>query len=146
MLGRFHGADGSTLHFADDLADSVDFGDGRWADIRGWIDRCCTATGTPTPDYDVPPPARIKTRTDMDLVRDGIGTVIWTSGYRPHYGWVNLPVFDDMSFPVQVDGRTAVPGLYFVGVHWMRKNKAAILYGVGGDAEVAARQIVENRA
>jgi len=82
----------------------------------------------------------------MDLVRDGIGTVIWTSGYRPHYGWVNLPVFDDMSFPVQVDGRTAVPGLYFVGVHWMRKNKAAILYGVGGDAEVAARQIVENRA
>ncbi|HEY8814556.1 MAG TPA: NAD(P)-binding domain-containing protein [Candidatus Dormibacteraeota bacterium] len=146
LLGRFRGADGSTLQFADDLSDSVDFGDARWADIRGWIDRCCTATGTPNPDYDVPPPMRIKTRTKVDVVRDGIGTVIWTSGYRPNYDWVKFPVFDDMGFPVQVDGRTRVPGLYFVGVHWMRKNKSAILYGVGEDAEIVARHIVENRA
>jgi len=47
---------------------------------------------------------------------------------------------------VQVDGRTTVPGLYFVGVHWMRKNKSAILYGVGEDAEIVARHIVENRS
>jgi hypothetical protein len=46
----------------------------------------------------------------------------------------------------QVDGRTAVPGLYFVGVHWMRKNKSAILYGVGEDAEIVARHIVETRS
>jgi putative flavoprotein involved in K+ transport len=59
---------------------------------------------------------------------------------------VKVPVFDDMGFPVQVDGRAAVPGLYFVGVHWMRKNKSAILYGVGEDAEIVARHILENRA
>jgi len=46
----------------------------------------------------------------------------------------------------EVDGRTSVPGLYFVGVHWMRKNKSAILYGVGEDAEVVARHIVDNRS
>ena len=68
------------------------------------------------------------------------------SGYRPHYGWLKLPVFDDMGFSVQVDGRAALPGLYFVGVHWMRKNKSAIPYGVGEDAEVVARDITENRA
>jgi putative flavoprotein involved in K+ transport len=145
LLGRFMGAEGSTLHFADDLAASVDFGDARWADIRGYIDRCCAASGTKTPDYDLPPPMRIKTRTYLDLPREGIETVIWTSGYRPQYDWVKLPVFDDMGFPVQVDGRAAVPGLYFVGVHWMRKNKSAILYGVGEDAEIIARHIVENR-
>jgi putative flavoprotein involved in K+ transport len=71
--------------------------------------------------------------------------VIWTSGYRPDYGWVKFPVCDDMGFPVQTDGRTKVPGLYFMGVHWMRKNKSSILYGVGEDAEVVARQIVEAR-
>jgi len=146
LLGRFLGADGSTVHFADDLADSVDFGDGRWADIRGWIGRCCARGDIPEPDYEIPAPMRIKTRTEIDVVRDGIGTVIWTSGYRPHYDWVKFPVFDDMGFPVQVDGRTTVPGLYFVGVHWMRKNKSAILYGVGEDAEIVARYIVENRA
>jgi putative flavoprotein involved in K+ transport len=146
LLGRFLGANGSTLHFADDLAASVDFGDTRWADIRGWIDRCCAATGITTPDYNIPPPMRIKTRTEIDVVRDGIGTVIWTSGFRPDYSWVKFPIFDDMGFPVQVDGQTSVPGLYFMGVHWMRKNKSAILYGVGEDAEIVARHIVESRA
>jgi cation diffusion facilitator CzcD-associated flavoprotein CzcO len=146
LLGRFLHADGLTVHFADDLAASVDFGDARWADIRGYIDRYCEATGTPRPDYAIPAPMRIKTRTDIDLVREGIETVVWTSGYRPHYDWVKVPVFDDMGFPVQVDGRATVPGLYFVGVHWMRKNKSAILYGIGEDAEIVARQIVENRA
>jgi putative flavoprotein involved in K+ transport len=146
LLGRFVGADGSTLHFADDLAVSVDFGDARWADVRGYIDEYCARTGTTKPAYEIPPPMRIKTRTDLDVVREGIGTVIWTSGYRPEYDWVKFPVFDDMGFPVQVDGRTSVPGLYFVGVHWMRKNKSAILYGVGEDAKVVARHIVESRS
>ena len=146
LLGRFLGADGSRLHFADDLAASVDFGDARWADIRGWIDQLCATTDIPKPAYDIPAPMRIKTRTEIDLVREGIGTVIWTSGYRPEYGWVKFPVFDEMGFPIQVDGHTSVPGLYFMGVHWMRKNKSAILYGVGEDAEVVARQIVENRS
>src|ERR1700694_4181450 len=145
LLGRFLGAEGSTVHFADDLAASVDFGDARWADIRGYIDACCARTGMPRPVYDVPPPMRIKTRTELDLAREGISTVIWTSGYRPEYGWVEFPVFDDMGFPIQTDGATSVPGLYFVGVHWMRKNKSAILSGVGEDAEIVARQIVESR-
>ena len=146
LLGRFLGADGSTLHFADDLAASADFGDARWADIRGYIDRYCAAAGTPAPDYDIPPPMRIKTRTDIDLAREAVGTIVWTSGYRPQYDWVKFPVFDEMGFPVQVDGRTSVPGLYFMGVHWMRKNKSAILYGVGEDAEVVARHVVEERS
>ena len=146
LLGRFLGANGSTLHFGDDLAASVDFGDARWAEIRGYIDAYCARTGAPQPDYEIPPPMRVTTRTEIDLVREGIETVIWTSGYRPEYGWVKFPVFDDMGFPVQVDGRTSVPGLYFMGVHWMRKTKSAILYGVGEDAEVVARHIVESRA
>jgi putative flavoprotein involved in K+ transport len=146
LLGRFLGANGSTLHFADDLAASVDFGDARWTEIRGWIDQLCARTDVPKPAFDIPPPMRIKTRTEIDLVTDGIGTVIWTSGYRPQYDWVKFPVFDEMGFPVQVDGRTTVPGLYFVGVHWMRKNKSAILYGVGEDAEIVARHIAEKRS
>jgi len=146
LLGRFLGADGSTLRFADDLAASVDFGDARWADIRGWIDRLCARADIKQPAYEIPAPMRIKTRTEIDLVREGINTVIWTSGYRPDYSWVKFPIFDDMGFPVQVDGQTSVLGLYFMGVHWMRKNKSAILYGVGEDAEIVARQIVENRS
>src|SRR6266567_2349967 len=145
LLGRYLGADGSTIHFANDLAASVDFGDARWGDVRGYIDAYCSKTGTPRPEYHLPPPMRIKTRAALDVARDGVGTVIWTSGYRPEYGWVRFPVFDDMGFPIQTDGATAVPGLYFVGVHWLRKTKSSILYGVGEDAEVVTRQIAGKR-
>lgn len=145
LLGRFLGAEGSTLHFGDDIAASVDFGDARWADIRGFIDAHCDHLGIPKPAYDIPDPMRVNTRTELDLMREGITTVIWTSGYRPDYGWVRIPVFDDMGFPIQIDGCTQVPGLYFVGVHWQRKTKSAILYGVGEDAEIVAQDIVDNR-
>jgi putative flavoprotein involved in K+ transport len=145
LLGRFLGAEGATLHFADDLSDSVDFGDARWADIRGWIDRLCATAAIPRPDYDVPPPMRIQTRAEIDVLREGVTSVIWTSGFRPDYSWVKFPIFDAMGFPIQVNGQTSVPGLYFMGVHWMRKNKSAILYGVGEDAEIVARHIVDAR-
>jgi putative flavoprotein involved in K+ transport len=145
LLGRYVGAEGSILRFADDLAASVDFGDARLADLLKFIEASCAVRGTVAPTFEMPDPLRIKTRTELDLARDRIGTVIWTSGYRPDYGWVKFPVVDEMGFPVQTDGRTSVPGLYFMGVHWMRKNKSAILYGVGEDAEVVAHQIVEAR-
>jgi putative flavoprotein involved in K+ transport len=146
LLGRFVGSSDGVLRFADDLAASADFGDARWADFRGFTDAYCARTGTQQPDYDIPAPLRIKTRLELDPSRDGICAVIWTTGYRPEYGFVRLPAFDELGFPVQVDGQTSVPGLYFVGVHWMRKFKSPILCGVGEDAEVVARHIVQARA
>ncbi len=146
LVGRYLGADGSKIRFADDLAASVDFGDARLTDLLKFIEAYCTRTGATAPPFDMPPPLRVKTRTELDITQDGIGAVIWTSGYRPDYGWVKFPVCDDMGFPIQTDGRTKVPGLYFMGVHWMRKNKSSILYGVGEDAEVVATQIIEARS
>ncbi len=145
LLGRYAGADGSKLHFADDLAASVDFGDARLVDLLKFIEAGCAPKGITPPTVDMPPPLRVKTRTELDVAKDGIGSVIWTSGYRPDYGWVKFPVFDSMGFPQQVDGCTTVPGLYFMGVHWMRKGKSSILYGVGEDAGIVARHIVESR-
>jgi putative flavoprotein involved in K+ transport len=146
LLGRFAGADGSKIKFADDVADSVDFGDALWAFLRTYIDAHCAAVGTPSPRYDIPPPFRIETRNELDVISDDIGVVIWTAGYRPDYSWVKFQVCDDMGFPITTDGHSQVPGLYFMGVHWMRKNKSAILYGVGEDAEIVARHIAEHRA
>ena len=146
LLGRYVSAEGSKLRFADDLAASVDFGDARLADLLKFVESNCASNGTTPPTHEMPPPLRVNTRTELDIVDDGIGTVIWTSGYRPDYGWVKFPVFDSMGFPNQTDGCSSVPGLYFMGVHWMRKNKSSILYGVGEDAAVVARHIVESRS
>ena len=126
------------------LGESADFGDARLRDLWKYIEAYCAASGQALPDFEWPQPLRIDARTELDLANEGIASLIWTSGYRPAYGWIKLPVFDDMGFPVQRDGASEVPGLYFAGVHWMRKLKSSILYGVAEDAELVAKQIVEN--
>jgi putative flavoprotein involved in K+ transport len=146
LLGRYVGADGSKIYFADDLAASVDFGDARLKEMLDFFEKYCSAIGIKVPPFDLPEPFRMKTPTELDVVEAGIETVIWTSGYRPAYGWIDVPVFDEMGFPVQRDGCTKVDGLYFMGVPWMRKSKSSILYGVSEDAELVAQHIVENRA
>ena len=62
-----------------------------------------------------------------------LGVVVVACGYRPAYEWIEMPdVLDDMGFPVQQDGAsTRVPGLFFVGVPWMRTRKSPLLIGVG---------------
>jgi putative flavoprotein involved in K+ transport len=146
LLGHFVGVEGSKIRFAEDLAASADFGDARLADMWKYFEAYCVRMGIAAPAHESPQPLRLATRTDLDMAEEGIETIIWTSGYRPDYRkWVQFPVFDDMGFPVQTDGVTAVPGLYFIGTHYLRTVKSSILYGVGEDAAVVAQHIVENR-
>jgi putative flavoprotein involved in K+ transport len=144
LIGRYLGAGEGKICFADDLAESIEIGDTMTAYFKTYIDALCEKTGVASP-WEMPPPLRVIGRTELDIAREGIGTVIWTSGYRPSYGWVHFPVFDEMGFPVQFDGQSAVPGLYFMGVHFQRKAQSAVLYGVGEDAEIVGRHIVDNR-
>ena len=144
LVGHYIGAADGTVHFADDLAATVAAGDAMSAFFKKWIDAVCEKRGIPVP-WEMPPPMQVDARAELDIAREGISTVIWTSGYRPAYGWVHFPVFDEMGFPIQRDGSSSVPGLYFMGVHFQRKAQSAVLYGVGEDAELVARDIVEKR-
>ena len=144
LVGRFTGVSDGTAHFDSGLNALVDAGDGMAAVFKKWVDALCAQRGLDIP-WELPPPLRIEPRTEIDLAREGVTTVIWTTGYRPDYGWVHFPVFDEMGFPVQTDGRSAVDGLYFMGIHFQRKGQSAVLYGVGEDAEIVAQSIVENR-
>jgi pyridine nucleotide-disulfide oxidoreductase len=144
LLGRYLGADDRSLHFADDLAQSLDVGDNLSRTFMKWVAELCEKRGLAIP-WEVPEPSRFTSRAELDIEKEGITSVIWTTGFRPDYGWVHAPVFDEMGFPVQADGRSDVPGLYFMGVHFQRKAQSGVLYGVGEDAEVVARNIVESR-
>jgi hypothetical protein len=68
---------------------------------------------------------------ELELQR--IGAVVWATGYRPDFSWLEAPV-DELGWPVQVRG-ISLPGLYYVGLHWLHKRKSGLLLGVGEDAE-----------
>jgi putative flavoprotein involved in K+ transport len=103
--------------------------------------------GLPQPEIPEPEPFDAAAPEEMKL--DGFGTIVFTSGFRPDYeSWVRYPgAFDELGFPVHEDGASTVAGgLYFVGVHFLRKRKSSLLIGVGEDAAIVARTIASRSA
>ena len=145
LVGRFQGASDGEVEFADDVTENIATGDAMSLPLKKVIDAAAYRMGMTSP-WDMPPLLQVESRTQLDLAREGVRTVIFTTGFRPDYSWVHFPsLCDDMGFPLQVDGRSDVPGLYFMGVHFQRKAQSAVLYGVGEDAELVARHVAENR-
>lgn len=141
LLGRLIGVAGRRAYFAADLTDSVAFGDARYADIRQLFTDQLPARGMKAPELPDPPTFHANPPLELDL--KGFGVVIFTAGFRPDYArWVRFPAFDSMGFPLTDNGAsTMVPGLFFCGVHFLRKRKSSTLYGVGEDATIVAHSI-----
>jgi putative flavoprotein involved in K+ transport len=147
LLGHLVAVDGRRARFAPDLAESVAWGDERYARFRGLVLGLVEERGLTPVDMPDPEPFDASASEEIDLT--GFGAVIFTSGFRPDYAsWIKIPgAFDDLGFPNHRDGRsTAAPGLHFVGVHFLRKRKSSLLWGVGEDAGIVARSIAQERA
>jgi putative flavoprotein involved in K+ transport len=89
--------------------------------------------------------ADIEPVRSVDLRSAGITTVIWATGYRYEYPWVQIPVFDTEGRPIQRRGVTERPGLYFLGLHWMHTFKSGLFSGVGADAAYIAEHMDRSR-
>jgi len=100
-----------------------------WAagnDVRGAVD---------------PPHRPEPTRVDaspalgLDFGRSGIRTVVWATGFRPDYSWLDIPVLDPKG-NVRHEGGvvTEAPGLYVMGLPFLRRRKSSLIDGAGDDA------------
>jgi putative flavoprotein involved in K+ transport len=72
--------------------------------------------------------------------------VIWATGFRSDYSWIDAPVFDERGAVVHRRGVTQSPGLYFLGLTWQHTRGSALVGWVKDDAEYLARRIGEFRA
>jgi putative flavoprotein involved in K+ transport len=70
-----------------------------------------------------------------------VDAVIWATGYRSDYSWIDLPVLDELGRPRHRRGVTEVPGLYFLGLSWQHTRGSALIGWVGDDAEFIAGKI-----
>lgn len=71
--------------------------------------------------------------------------VIWATGFRPDYKWIDLPVFDEHGYPLHRRGIVQeAPGLYFVGLHFQTALSSALLGGVGAEAGYIVKRIANN--
>jgi putative flavoprotein involved in K+ transport len=82
------------------------------------------------------PPTRVEEAPPlgMDLTTGEIKTIIWATGYRPDYSWLELPVFDRKGMIRHDGGVVASPGVYLMGMQFLRRRKSALIDGAGDDA------------
>ncbi|HEX7108023.1 MAG TPA: hypothetical protein VF224_02175, partial [Aestuariivirga sp.] len=71
----------------------------------------------------------------IDLAAEGYGAVVWATGYRRNYSWLKVPVLDSWGEIIHLGGITPAPGLYAMGLNFMRRRKSTFIDGVGPDAE-----------
>ena len=79
----------------------------------------------------------------LDLERSGIGTVIWATGFRPDYSWLDVPVFDRKGHIRHDGGVVDAPGLYLLGLPLMRRRKSSFIFGIEDDAQDISEHLVD---
>ena len=143
VTGRLTGFDGRRAVFADDLAANVTRADVRLRKLLQRIDEHPAAEGRepePVPDVILPPGPRT-----LDLRR--VAAIVWATGFRRSYPWLHVRgVLDRRGEIVQRRGATRVRGLYVLGLAYQYRRNSHFIGGVGRDAELVARSIVERQA
>lgn len=100
-------------------------------------------------DEDVDPPERFEptrapaaSRLDLDLGSGEIRSIVWATGFRPDYRWLDVPVVDRKGHLRHDGGVVDAPGLYAIGLPVLRRRKSTFIHG----AEDDARDIVDHLA
>ena len=138
LVGRLAGvADGKAL-FSGSLLNQCALSDLKMNRLLDRIDAWATERGL---DGDVDPPHRFEpTRVEsspplrMDLRTEGIRTVVWASGFRPDYSWLDVPVLDRKGRIRHDGGVVESPGLYLMGIPFLRRRKSSLIDGAAADA------------
>jgi putative flavoprotein involved in K+ transport len=140
LLGRLRSVRGGILQLADDLGESLTYGDAAYS---AFLDRVDSYVEQQAMNLPAEPAARA-TRPDppfvsaplrrLDIRRVGLSSVIWATGYKFDFSWIDLPVLNARGEPAHDHGIAPLPGIYFIGLPWLSKMTSSFLSGVADDA------------
>ena len=69
----------------------------------------------------------------MNLERSNVRTIVWATGFRPDYSWLDVPVLDSKGRLRHNGGIVDAPGLYVLGLPMMRRRKSSFIHGIEDD-------------
>lgn len=138
IVGPLAGFNAGKAQFSGSLRNQCALSDLKMNRLLDTIDNWVAANGL---DGDVDPPYRFEpTLVDespalgLDLDGGRIRTIIWATGFRPDYSWLDLPVLDRKGRVRHEGGVVDAPGVYLMGTQFLRRRKSALLDGAGDDA------------
>ncbi len=152
LVGMTQGFADGALTFADDLAANMARGDKNYLGNLDAADRYVARMGLDLPQE----PEAHQMLSDPDCLRDpihsvdlkaeSITTIIWATGYRRDYDWMQFDAFDEDGAPIHQRGVSCEPDVYFLGLPWQSRRGSTFLWGVWHDAKFVADQIAIRRA
>ena len=145
LIGRIAGINNGKAQFSGSLRNQCAMSDLKMARLLNTIDEWVSENGL---DGEVGPPHRLApTRVEespplgMDLNTGEIKTIIWATGYRADYSWLHAPVFDRKGRIRHDGGIVDAPGMYLMGIQFLRRRKSALIDGAGDDARDLAAHL-----
>jgi putative flavoprotein involved in K+ transport len=131
-------ADGTKAAFAGDLARTTSASHGRMLRMLDRIDGFIKSQGLAEPAAD--PAVRVpylaaSDPLTLDVRRESIRSVVWATGYVRRYPWLKAPVLDGRGEIDHRGGVTASPGLYVLGLTFLRRRRSSSIDGCGLDAD-----------
>ena len=140
LVGRLAGIRDGRAQFSGSLRNKCELADLKLGRLLDTIDEWATSTGmdgaTEDPHRFAPTVVAEPPTLDLDLAKGAIKTIIWATGFRPDYSWLDVPVLDPKGM-VRHDGGVVVdsPGMYLIGLPYLRRRKSSFIDGANRDAQ-----------
>ena len=147
LLGMTDNYQNGTLHFSDDLAATIDEGEQDYYKLLDAADKFIEDNGL---DFPEEPEARnlpdmpecvTNPLTALHLKEANITSIIWATGFKNDYSWLDLDIFDEDGKPKHYQGVTDARGVYFLGLPFLTCRGSSFIWGVWHDASHIAHKI-----
>lgn len=143
VVGRATGIEGGVLGLADDLAETTGAAQRTLDRLLARIAAAAEAEGAPDEARPAPLVLPGGGPERLDLAREDIRTVVWATGFRRDYAWLQVQgVLDAAGEIIHQEGVTPAPGLFALGLRFLRTRRSSFLDGVGADAEALAWHVL----
>ena len=142
LAGRLESTDGMRVGLCEDLGRNMDAAERKLDRLLERIDAFIDETrmAATAPDRRRPIVA-CDAPAELNLRDAGISSVLWATGYRRRYPWLNVPVLNIRGEIIHDAGVTPAAGIYALGLNFQRTRKSSFIDGVGNDARVVAEHI-----
>ncbi len=138
LFGRLMGFNEGTAQFSGSLRNVCALADlkmDRMLDnIDEWVEENADASSFDPPHRFEPTRVDESPSLTLDLGKEDIRTILWATGFRPDYSWLEVPVLDHKGFIKHDGGVAESPGLYVIGLPVLRRRKSSFIHGVEDDA------------
>ncbi|GAA3610400.1 NAD(P)/FAD-dependent oxidoreductase [Gibbsiella greigii] len=147
LVGLTKSFHNGVVTFQPDLSENIKNGDRNYLSLLDAADEYIARNGLDLPEepqarkFLPDPPCMTHPTLQLDLAAAGVTTIIWATGYKTDYSWLDVNAFDENNTPKHQRGVSSEPGVYFLGLPWLSRRGSAFIWGVWHDAKYIADHI-----